>query len=57
MIILVDLVLEELIKEKLKDDVSILQVADSAEPKSIADFNERGLRVIGAKKGADSINR
>lgn len=47
----------ELIKEKLKDDVSILQVADSAEPKSIADFNERGLRVIGAKKGADSINR
>lgn len=29
--------------------------ADSAEPKSISDLNERGLKVLGAKKGADSV--
>lgn len=30
---------------------------DSAEPKSIDDLNRRGIRAIGAVKGADSINR
>lgn len=30
-------------------------VCDSAEPKSIAEISEYGLRVIGAKKGPDSI--
>ncbi len=30
-------------------------VCDSAEPKSIRDFREMGLRVMGAKKGPDSI--
>ncbi len=30
-------------------------ICDSAEPKSIRDFRERGLRVRGAKKGPDSI--
>lgn len=31
-------------------------VADSAEPKSIAELQRMGLRVMGATKGADSIN-
>ena len=31
-------------------------VCDSAEPKSINDFREMGLRAVGAKKGPDSIN-
>lgn len=30
--------------------------ADSAEPKSIAEIRRRGIRIQGAKKGADSIN-
>lgn len=30
-------------------------ICDSAEPKSIRDFRERGLRVRGARKGPDSI--
>ena len=30
-------------------------IADSAEPKSIADMNEYGLRVRGARKGPDSV--
>ena len=32
-----------------------LIVCDSAEPKSIAEFNDYGIRVIGAKKGPDSV--
>ena len=31
-------------------------IADSAEPKSIADFKEEGVRVKGAKKGPDSVD-
>lgn len=31
-------------------------ICDSAEPKSIADFRECGLRVRGAKKGPDSVD-
>ena len=30
--------------------------ADSAEPKSIAEMKERGLRIYGAKKGPDSVD-
>ncbi len=30
-------------------------ICDSAEPKSIAEFNSYGLRVMGAKKGPDSV--
>ena len=33
-----------------------LIVADSAEPKSIAEMQSYGLRIIGAKKGPDSVN-
>lgn len=33
-----------------------LVVADSAEPKSIAELRRRGMNIIGAKKGKDSIN-
>lgn len=31
-------------------------ICDSAEPKSIADFRDNGLRVRGAKKGPDSVD-
>lgn len=41
----------ELIKPKLKGRV----IADSAEPKSIAEMAELGLPIDGAKKGPDSI--
>lgn len=46
--------------EKIKLKLGTLNpymVADSAEPKSIADFNERGLRVTPAIKGPDSVDR
>ncbi len=33
-----------------------LIVADSAEPKSIDEIKERGLNIIGAEKGKDSVN-
>lgn len=46
----------ELIKSKLKNKNPYI-IADSAEPKSIADFNERGLKVLPSKKGADSVDR
>lgn len=36
-------------------DTKDLIVADSAEPKSIAELNSYGLKVIGARKGPDSI--
>ena len=43
----------ELVKTENKTNKII--VCDSAEPKSIAEFNSYGLRVIGAKKGHDSV--
>lgn len=43
----------EVIKAENKNNS--LVVADSAEPKSIADLNEHGVRMIGAKKGPDSV--
>ncbi len=42
----------ELIKPKLKTDRLI---ADSAEPKSIAEMKDLGLRITGARKGRDSV--
>lgn len=40
-----------------KENVRNLPItADSAEPKSIADLNSKGLRVKGAKKGPDSVD-
>lgn len=45
----------EKIKEKTDDRVYI--TADSAEPRTINEFNNMGLRVLGAKKGKDSVNR
>ncbi len=36
-------------------DARGLIVADSAEPKSIADFREYGANIIGAEKGAESV--
>ena len=44
----------ELIKQRMNPAMYI--TADSAEPKSISDMNERGLKVIGAKKGPDSVH-
>ncbi|WP_312047754.1 PBSX family phage terminase large subunit [Anaerotignum sp.] len=43
----------ELVKQENKSNALI--VCDSAEPKSIAEVSEYGLRVIGAKKGPDSV--
>lgn len=43
----------ELVKKENKSNSLI--VCDSAEPKSIAEVSEYGLRVIGAKKGPDSV--
>jgi phage terminase large subunit len=33
----------------------ILTVADTAEPKSIAEMKSYGINIVGAKKGADSV--
>jgi phage terminase large subunit len=48
----------EIAKRMKKSNVrsSDFIVADSAEPKSIAEINEHGFRVRGAVKGRDSIN-
>ncbi len=43
---------KEILKRKISNS---LIVCDSAEPKSIRDLRDYGLRVIGAKKGPDSI--
>ncbi len=40
---------------KEKGDYSQIIVADSAEPKSIAEMRRYGLRITGAKKGPDSV--
>ena len=42
-------------KIKIENKGNDLIVCDSAEPKSISQFNQLGLKVAGAKKGADSI--
>ncbi len=45
----------ELIREKGLDGHDLI-TADSAEPKSIAEFNSAGMYVEGAVKGRDSVN-
>lgn len=44
------------VKIKKKITETALIRADNAEPKSIKELNELGLRVIGAKKGPDSVD-
>lgn len=44
----------ELIKEKFEKNNYYI-TADSAEPKSIAELNEYGLKIVPAKKGPDSV--
>lgn len=41
---------------KLENTLNKTITADSAEPKSIADLSERGHKIVGAKKGPDSID-
>jgi phage terminase large subunit len=48
------LVYRDLVKRGLKS--SDLIIADSAEPKSIADFREYGANIRGAEKGPDSVD-
>lgn len=43
------------IADILKNQKHALVVADSAEPKSIAELNQYGVQTIGARKGKDSI--
>jgi phage terminase large subunit len=42
--------------QQQKVGTSLYIYADAAEPKSIAEIRQRGLLIMGAKKGADSIN-
>lgn len=63
------LIIDEIFEINLKNSLAVEKIktkigkinpymtADSAEPKSIADFNERGLKIIPAVKGPDSIER
>ncbi len=44
----------ELIKKKNPENILI--TADSAEPRTIAEFKRQGLKIRGAKKGPDSID-
>lgn len=48
--------LYRILKEKNIHTRDNLYIADSAEPKSIAELRKYGLRVKGVKKGKDSIN-
>ena len=40
---------------KAENKNNSLVICDSAEPKSIAEFNNHGIKVVGAKKGPDSV--
>ncbi len=46
----------ELIKNKLHSEKYYI-TADSAEPRTISEFNDLGLKISGAKKGPDSVHR
>lgn len=46
---------DELVRLGLINRTDLI-VADSAEPKSVADFREYGANIIGAEKGADSVD-
>lgn len=39
----------------IKDNDSVMTTADSAEPKSIAELRSYGMKIIGARKGPDSV--
>ena len=41
---------------KKENKLNQLVICDSAEPKSINDLKQTGIRVVGAKKGPDSID-
>lgn len=41
---------------KAENKNNSLVICDSAEPKSIAEFNNCGIKVVGAKKGPDSVD-
>jgi phage terminase large subunit len=41
--------------DNIKDCSNILTIADSAEPKSIAELKSYGMKIKGAKKGPDSV--
>ncbi len=47
--------LNKAIADHMLNQPDSLIVADSAEPKSISELNVYGLRVVGAKKGKDSV--
>lgn len=46
----------EYLARKIKEVGSEITIADSAEPKSIAEQNTYGIRVVGTEKGKDSVN-
>lgn len=46
----------EFLARAIKDAGQALTIADSAEPKSIAEQNRYGIRVQGAEKGKDSVS-
>jgi PBSX family phage terminase large subunit len=48
-------VYDDLVKRKALTPDQLI-IADSAEPKSIADFREYGAQIRGAEKGAESVN-
>lgn len=47
--------LNKAIADWMTNQARALVVADSAEPKSIAELNMYGLQVVGSKKGSDSV--
>jgi phage terminase large subunit len=46
----------EFLAGKIKEVGNATTIADSAEPKSIAEMNKYGISVLGAEKGKDSVN-
>ena len=59
--------IDEIYEVKMSNDVAIERIekiagkdyinADSAEPRTINEFNQKGLNVLPVKKGKDSVNR
>lgn len=41
--------------EEIKDHLDVVTIADSEEPKSIAELKSYGMKIKGAKKGPDSV--
>lgn len=42
--------------DNIKDHLDVTTIADSAEPKSISELRSYGMKIIGAKKGPDSVD-